>query len=139
MTNTITWTWNKSGKTKTISITLKCEKCYQELKSIEVPKDKNMKDLRDFFITLKEFKAGDYFKKKEALEKFNLAKKIEKKASWDKALTQDYQRKILKNVINVEDGNILNASKKQLKQYDEFLFNFDNIKQDYYSCHSIDY
>ena len=102
----------------------------EELKSIEVPKDKNMKDLRDFFITLKEFKAGDYFKKKEALEKFNLAKKIEKKASWDKALTQDYQRKILKNVINVEDGNILNANKKQLKQYDEFLFNFDNIKQD---------
>ena len=35
MTNTITWTWNKSGKTKTISITLKCEKCYQELKSIK--------------------------------------------------------------------------------------------------------
>mgnify|MGYP003654003078 CR=1 FL=1 len=61
-----------------------------------------MKDLRDFFITLKEFKVGDYFKKKESLEKFNLIKKIEKKAYWDKALTHDYQRKILKNVINVE-------------------------------------
>ncbi len=97
---------------------------------LSIPKDRNMNDLRNFFITLKEFKRGDYFKKKAALEKFNLIKKVDKKASWDKALTQDYQKKILKNVFGVEDGNILNASMKQLKQFDEFLFNFENIKQD---------
>lgn len=46
---------------------------------LSIPKDRNMNDLRNFFITLKEFKRGDYFKKKAALEKFNLIKRLIRK------------------------------------------------------------
>ena len=107
---------------------------------IKIPKDVNMRDLQDFFITLDKFSDGNFLKKKDVLTKIksigeierqaNLINRVEKKAYMEKGLTQAYQKSLLKNVIGVEDGNILKATTKQLKEYNDFLFNYDNVQKD---------
>ena len=107
---------------------------------LNIPKDKNMANLESFFITLDRFSAGNFFKKKDALIRFktigdiekqaNTISHIEKTAFMEKGLTQAYQKSLLKNIVGVEGGDILKANTKQLKEFNDFLFSYDNIKKD---------
>ena len=94
---------------------------------LSMPEDKNMKDLQAFFVSLDKFKIGDYFERKEGLKRFDYISRIDKKSYIEKQITSGTQKQLLKNVIGVEDGNILKASTKQLKEYNDFLNNYKDM------------
>ena len=96
---------------------------------IKLPKSKDVSELQNFFITLNEFKPGDYLAKKDKIRFMKLQSEVERKSAIDKGLTREYQTKLLKDVIGVEDGNILKASYKQLKEYNDFLANYNDVKK----------
>ena len=107
---------------------------------LNIPRDRNMANLEGFFVTLDKFASGNFFKKKDALIRFktigdiekqaNTITGIEKTAFMKKGLTQAYQKSLLKNIIGVEGGDIFKANTKQLKEFNNFLFSYDNIKKD---------